>query len=177
MVSLMQLTDISIRNLKAPEKGQTTYSDDGLPGFGVRVSQGGTKTFVLVYGRARRRATIGRVGVIKLKDARDRARHILAERTLGRPDTAAITFERAFAIFCDVRLATNKASTRYTTRQRISRHFLPALRHEKLGDVQTSDISHVLDGLRRTPSEAFHTHAAIRLFFRWSVGRRHLPPS
>lgn len=36
------LTEITLRNLKPPERGQKT--DDNLTGFGVRVSQGGTKT-------------------------------------------------------------------------------------------------------------------------------------
>ena len=53
----MRLTDLSIRALQGPERGQKTYTDDTLPGFGVRVSQGGTKTFVLVRGATRQRET------------------------------------------------------------------------------------------------------------------------
>jgi integrase len=49
------LTEIAVRNLKAPERGQVTLTDDGLPGFGLRVSQGGTKSFVLVRGKTRER--------------------------------------------------------------------------------------------------------------------------
>ena len=30
------LTEITLRNLKAPERGQRTYTDDSLTGFGVR---------------------------------------------------------------------------------------------------------------------------------------------
>jgi hypothetical protein len=46
----MHLTDIAVRNLRAPERGQVTYADDSLTGFGVRVSPGGTKTFTVVDG-------------------------------------------------------------------------------------------------------------------------------
>ena len=46
----MRLSDLAIRSLKAPERGQITYPDDLLPGFGLRVSPGGTKSFVLVVG-------------------------------------------------------------------------------------------------------------------------------
>jgi integrase len=42
----MLLTDISVRALKPTER-QRTYFDAALRGFGVRVSPGGTKTFVL----------------------------------------------------------------------------------------------------------------------------------
>ena len=36
----VRLTDIAVRNLKPPLKGQATYldADANLPGFGVRVS-------------------------------------------------------------------------------------------------------------------------------------------
>ncbi len=49
------LTDISIRALKPPESGQQTHWDKNLGGFGVRVSRGGTKSFVLVHGANRQR--------------------------------------------------------------------------------------------------------------------------
>ena len=46
------LTDLAVKNLAAPERGQRTYLDRSIAGFGVRVSQGGTKTFTLMYGPA-----------------------------------------------------------------------------------------------------------------------------
>jgi hypothetical protein len=64
----MKLTDISVRALRPPERGQKLYIDDTLAGFGVRVSQGGSKTFVLVHGDDRRRLTIGRYPVISLSE-------------------------------------------------------------------------------------------------------------
>jgi hypothetical protein len=75
----MHLTDITIKALKPPPSGQVTYTDDSLPGFGVRVSQGGVKSFVVVYGRSRRRVTIGRYPTISLQKARTTARAMLAE--------------------------------------------------------------------------------------------------
>jgi hypothetical protein len=46
----MRLTDLSIKTLQPPEKGVIVYSDDTLTGFGVRVSQAGTKSYVLTHG-------------------------------------------------------------------------------------------------------------------------------
>ena len=57
----MRLTDITIRSLKAPTQGAIIFRDDMIPGFGVRVSEGGTKSFVLTHGPRRERETIGRV--------------------------------------------------------------------------------------------------------------------
>ena len=62
----MRLTDASLKSLKAPEKGAVIYADDALAGFGVRVSQAGTKSYVLTHGVRRQRETIGRVGIITL---------------------------------------------------------------------------------------------------------------
>ena len=78
-----RLTDLSIRAFAPPESGQVIHLDDQLPGFGVRVSQGGSKTFVLTYGKERKRVTIGRYPVVSLAQARDLAKKHLAEITLG----------------------------------------------------------------------------------------------
>ncbi|HUO99850.1 MAG TPA: Arm DNA-binding domain-containing protein, partial [Rhizomicrobium sp.] len=66
----MRLTDISVKALKPKDGGIAIYYDDTLTGFGVRVSEGGTKSFVLTHGRRRVRETIGRVGIVSLQDAR-----------------------------------------------------------------------------------------------------------
>jgi Arm DNA-binding domain len=75
----MRLTDMTVRTVPAPEQGQKTYFCDQVPGFGLRVSKSGTRSFVVIHGRSRQRTTIGKYGVIGLADARKRAREILAE--------------------------------------------------------------------------------------------------
>jgi len=86
------LTDIAIRALKPPGKGQRTYWDLTLAGFGCRLSQGGSKTFVVRAGGNARQTTIGRYGVITLSDARTAAKRLLAEATLGKTQFPAIAF-------------------------------------------------------------------------------------
>ena len=90
-----RLTDISVRALKPPAQGQVTYWDKSLAGFGVRVSQGGAKTFVLVYGANRRRISIGRFPAIKLSNARMEAKRLIAEHTLGRARQITVPFDTA----------------------------------------------------------------------------------
>ena len=41
----MPLTELAVRSLKPPGKGSKVHSDDAVPGFGIRVSQGGVKAF------------------------------------------------------------------------------------------------------------------------------------
>jgi len=60
------LTDIRIKKLVPPLKGQSEHWDTKLPGFGIRFSSHGTKSFILVYrfkGKSRR-FTIGRYPIV-----------------------------------------------------------------------------------------------------------------
>lgn len=175
----MHLTDLSIKALKAPEHGQQTYTDDTLAGFGVRVSQGGVKSFVLVYGRSRRRVTIGRFPVVGLHDARKKAKELLAERTLGKRDVAPLTFEKALASYFAVQYPEGypKPRTKAENQRLLNRHFLAPLRHEKLTAIRTQDITRILDALVDTPSEARHAFVAIRQLLNWLVGRGYLEVS
>jgi integrase len=173
------LTDIAVKNLQLPATGQITYTDATLPGFGVRVSQGGARVFVLVHGTRRERLTIGRYPIISLSQARSEARRILAERTLGAHRTSSIRFKEAVQLFftthCDKR---NKPSTAAETKRLLNRHFLPALQHEKLEEIAPQHISRIIDRLLPTPGECNHAFTAIRSFFRWAVRRhyvRHSP--
>ena len=146
----MRLTDASIRAIKAPEKGQITYPDDTLPGFGVRVSQGGTKTFVVVHGPTRQRTTIGRFPVIGLSDARAEAKRLLAEATLGKHRPKTVTFETAKDEF----LLASKRKHRPTTHRDYTRLLARfPFGKTKLGAIGRQDVKRKLDRFLDTPSE------------------------
>jgi Arm domain-containing DNA-binding protein len=66
-----------------PETGQKLHGNGSLPGFMVRVSQDGSKTFLAFVGRKRRFVTIGWYGVISLSQARERAKNIPVGLQLG----------------------------------------------------------------------------------------------
>src|SRR2546430_929536 len=98
----VRLTDATIRALKVPQSGQADYWDEtpGFKGFGVRVSQGGSKTFILLHGPARSRTTLGRYPILSLAKAREKAAIILAERVLGiEPEAPTIAFGDALTLF------------------------------------------------------------------------------
>src|SRR5215469_393703 len=72
----MKITDRSVEALKPPREGKEVHYDDKLGGFGVRVSAGGVKSFVLNYRtvhRRERRYTIGRFPELSSEEARDKA--------------------------------------------------------------------------------------------------------
>jgi integrase len=160
------LTEITLRNLKPPERGQKTYTDDNLTGFGVRVSQGGTKTFTLVYGVNRQRVTIGRYPIISLSDARIEAKRILAEHTLGRSRPQTIAWDDGLALFLKHCQEKNRSRTVRDYRRLLKRHF--AFGRKKLGEITTADITKRLDRLNETPSERNHALLAVKVFLKWA---------
>src|SRR5688572_29679668 len=91
-VAKMRFSDMTVQKLPPPEKGQKLYADDTLPGFAIRVSQGGTKSFLAIVGKERKFVTIGRYPVVTLAQAREKARNILAEHLLGIVHTPSPTF-------------------------------------------------------------------------------------
>ena len=90
---MANLTDLTIRSISPPLKCQQDYFDDALPGFGIRISQGGARSFFLFTGKKknRERKSIGRWGIITLAQARAEAKRILAERTLGHHKPKTMT--------------------------------------------------------------------------------------
>lgn len=172
----MNLTDHTLKRLRVETAKRITYSDDVLPGFGVRVTANGVKTFVLLVGRQRKRITIGRYPLISLKEARTRARELVAERVLGKDDVPSMKFEDAIPIFLASRYGDNyiKPRTRDEVERLLKRHFLPKFRCEQLSVIKPHEIADIIDKLHRTPSIAHHAFGAIRLFFRWAEGRRYV---
>ncbi|MGZ3321857.1 MAG: Arm DNA-binding domain-containing protein, partial [Xanthobacteraceae bacterium] len=67
---------------KPPERGTTTLWDGALKHFGVRISQGGAKSFIILVASGRREV-IGRYPTISLADARAEGKRRLAEYALG----------------------------------------------------------------------------------------------
>jgi hypothetical protein len=84
-VPTVKLSDLTVLKLKG-STSHADYFDLTLPGFGVRVSPKGTKTFILKLRSGRQ--ALGRYPILSLSEARTEAKRLLAERTLGRTDPA-----------------------------------------------------------------------------------------
>lgn len=108
---MRRLTDLVIRNAQPRSIQYTLW--DGTTGFGLRISPGGTKTWTVIYGRERRRVTIGRYPLLDLKSARIAAHKLLAELTLGQGETSKTTLTELIELFFKVRCTpqNNKPST------------------------------------------------------------------
>ena len=173
----VHLTDIVVRALKAPASGQTTYLDASMPGFGIRVSQGGAKTWTVVHGRNRRRITIGRYPVVSLQLARSEARRVLAEAPVAR-GIQSMRFDDALSLFLSTHCAVkNRPGTAKQTTRLLQRHFLPGLHNRLLHEITTQDFVAIVDRALAAPSEARHAFAAGKMLFRWAASRRYIKHS
>ena len=170
----VSLTEIVVRNARLPERGQTTLWDKSLPGFGLRISQGGTRSWTLMLGADRQLVTIGRYPVVTLAAARAEAKRILAERTLGRRRTPNITFGSAVENFLAASEQRNRPRTVADYRRLLTRHFLPTLKHRQLGDITPQEVSRLVDRIAEAPAEQNHAFTAVRVFFRWAVRKHYL---
>lgn len=173
----MKLTDLQIQRLRAPHKGSKTYFDDGLKGFGVRVSAGGTKSFTLVQGKARRRTALGKYPVVSLQEARGAAKRLLAEGALGRHQTRSTAASLALQAYLTSAQERLRPKTYSEYSRLLNSHFLPAFRHERLDKITARALLDRVDKLRGRPSEQNHLFAVFKIFLTWCVRNHYLDRS
>jgi integrase len=186
MADKIQLTDVFLRKMKSPERGQTDIWDAKVPGFGVRVSATGTRTFVMVY-RFRgdwRRDSLGQYPRLSLQEARAKAERARADLSEGKDPRAGRETARpapkteSFGAAVDAFIAgyvkrQNRESTAGETERLLRSVFVPVWERRALGDIGKPDVLAVIDGImdRGKPSAARHAFAAIRKFFNWCTER------
>ena len=83
----VRITKVYIQNITPPESGERVHWDDKTRGFGVRVLASGSMSFIfhrrLQNGTAVK-ATLGRVGEIKVEPARRQAEELLGQIATGK---------------------------------------------------------------------------------------------
>ncbi|TIQ46805.1 MAG: DUF4102 domain-containing protein [Mesorhizobium sp.] len=170
------LTDKIVDNLPKPEKGNRITYDEDVKGFGVRVTAGGSRAFVLNYrtrGGRERRYTIGVRPDWKSGPAREEAKRLKRLIDVGEDPMAEIEADRnakTMADLCDrfekEHLSKKRDTTARDYRALIKNHILPALKHKKVAEVEFTDI----DSLHRkiskdAPYSANRTVAVLSKMF------------
>ncbi len=138
----MRFTDRTIAALPTPSNGQKLYSDDTLPGFGLRIGSQ-TKTFVLTLGDDRRRLTIGRYPIVSLAQAREKAKNILAKRQLGLEHQLTPLFSEARDQFLAARDGKIRPSTARRDASVLAR--FQALSKKRIADITTDLVQDIID--------------------------------
>jgi integrase len=172
------LTDRGIAALKpAPSGKRSLIWDAVVPGLAVRVTDTGSKSFVLVtrYPGSPNPTprSLGKVGAITLADARDLARGWLKSLGAGvDPATAAQEAEaRTLQAICELYLAKEGSSLRTAEWRRwtLTRIIYPALGHRPIAEIRRSEIVQFLDEVaeERGPVMANRTLMVLRRVMNW----------
>lgn len=176
----MKLTKRTIEALST-ERRDELFFDSDIVGFGVRVSLGGAKRFILQYrmpgGRraTKRRVTIGEFGSVTVDQARREARRLLglvsqghdpAEERARRKE--APTVSELAPAFLDMVHAKRKPTTAHEYDRMMARHIVPALGAKRVADVTRSQVSTLHLAMRETPYQANRVLALVGTFFEWA---------
>lgn len=177
------LTDLSIKALRPRTEGRYEVFDSKIPGFAVRVSPSGIKSFVLLYrhhGRPRR-LTIGRYPVLSLAEARKLANDALNRVAHGTDpqkekdeSRKGYRFEDAVESFVTTHCARqNRESTATQAAATLRNHFSSKWANRDIREIKRADILAVLDKMMRDemPGAAIRSLAVIRKMFNWCVER------
>jgi len=178
------LTDITLRTAPIPARGQLEIWDVAVPGFGIRISAKGRKSFVLVYraqGRARR-LTIGRYPSVTLAEARARAHTALGqvaaggdpacEKILERRRPTAESLEALCGDFIEKYARPRNRNWKETERI-LRREFVPRWGVRAVASIKKGEVIEAIDGIvkRGSPGGATRSFAILRRFFNWCVER------
>jgi len=184
----VRLTDRFLRNLKTKKK-QEDFWDEIFPGtFGVRVTDRGSKTFILRYrfGGRRRRLTLGRYQVLSLATARKMALDLLGEANEGedpsekrQQEKNAGTFEELAQLYLEMHARPNKkpASIKEDTRI-LNTYLLPAWGRRKFQSITRSDVIRLLDEVkfkRNAPIMANRVKALASTIFNFAAKKALVP--
>ena len=188
MQSAGRLKQRAIEALQPRPGTQYVTWDSEIKGFGVRVSPAGTKSFIVKYrlptGRVRW-ATIDRVGVVTLDQARRRARQLLGVVSAGddplrRKDVArgAPTLAAVADRFLEEHVkARRKPATVRLYRLAIDSHIRPLLGALAIADVSRADVVRLHHRLRATPVLANRVLAVLSKLLSWAGDQGYRPAS
>ena len=178
----MRLTAPKVANLKLPpRKSETIVFDDAIPGFGVRLRDGGSRKWIFQYklGDKHRRMTLGDCSAIDAAAARNSASTLYARVKLGEDPAGAKVENRTrasetFGECVTVYLDWQKPQVRPKTFVDIERHLrknLAPLHGLHIAKVDRRAIAIQLGRIAASaPTQANRTRASLSHFLGWAMG-------
>src|SRR5262249_7569834 len=164
--------------------GQIDYWDESLPGFGIRLSAGGARAWMLMYrsGRRKVRLKLGTYPAMPLAKAREEARKALACVQTGgdpaverRAERDADSFGQLAASYLERHAKRNKRSWK-TDEEVLNRDVLPKWRHRGARDIAKRDVRDLIQRIvdRGAPIMANRTFEIVRRIFTWAIAEDYL---
>jgi integrase len=171
------LSDLTVKRAKPPTNGQVDIFDAGYPGFALRVSYGGGKSWVYFYrigGRLRRRS-LGTYPAVTLAEARQLWRDAKHQVSLGRDPgwqrASDLNFESVAREWLK-RDQADKRSLKEVTRI-VEKELIPEWGQRSIRDIRRHDILVLSDRIadRGATTMARRVMAYVHRLFRWAKSR------
>ncbi len=175
-----KFSDTSIARLKAPAEGRAEYWDEELPGFGLRITARGTKTWQLMYRKdgRKRRLTLGNYPALSLKLARKAAADALDALARGRDPASErsvltggpLTFEGFAHAYLERHAKRHKKSWQ-ADQAMIENDLIKAWGRRPADAIARRDVIALLEQVmaRGHPYAANRRLALIRKMFAWGI--------
>jgi integrase len=181
MIMTTKLTDRDIRKLSVPATGNRITYDTEVKGFGIRVTAGGNRSFILNYRREddgrERRATIGAFPTWEVAAARAEAKRLRREIDGGGDPVGRLKEARSAPSMRDLcnrfiaeHLPRKRHWTQQSYKQTVAADILPALGAMKVASVSFADIDRLHRRIsERAPTKANRTVAILSKMFSLSI--------
>jgi integrase len=187
-----KITKRIVDGAKADPTRDTFIWDSDIPGFGLKITRGGAKVYLLQYrmggrGTPTRRYTIGRHGAPWTpEEARNEAVRLLglvrdgvdpmAQKRASATAPTMTTVADVIAEFLERHASKNRSVNE--VRRSLQRDVVPAWGDRPITDITRRDIIALLDGIAgRAPVQANRVFSMLRKLFNWCVDRDILPTS
>jgi integrase len=180
----MRINATTVAKLKLEGgKSERIDFDYDLPRFGVRLREGGKRTWIIQYrlGSKQRRMTIGDLASLDADDARKTARTALAKVDLGNDPQSEKNEKRARASetlgkLAEEYLAARKAGMRPRSYEEVERHLTKhwaPLSEFAAHQIDKRQIASRLADIHKEsgPVAANRARASLSAMFRWAMGR------
>ena len=176
----VKFTDQSLKAIKPPPRPkQLDYFDDTLPGFGLRVSYNGRKSWIVLYrcNGVKGRLTLGRFDVLPLVNARELARDALKSAAHGDDpglkkdrDREAPTFKQLADRYVE-EYAKPRKRTWQKDQRLLEKNLIPGLGRHKAHMITRADLRAELNKVKNRPApvEANRTFEVVRRLFNWAI--------
>ncbi len=176
----IRLTQRRVDGLR-PRKSVYDVRDRDLRGFGVRVAPSGAKSWFVHVQRDGRRVwrTIGKAGEIDLRDARARARAMLAAARRGEEEapapTASPPFEAVAEAAFESRARLWKPRTLRVNRNYYKNHILPAFAGRPIAGIDGPEVRRWFASLAGAPASADRSLPVLSVVMRHAETLGHRP--
>jgi integrase len=178
----MRLTIKTTEGIKLPDgKRDHIVFDDDIPGFGIRLREGGSRTWIYQYriGSKQRRMVLGAAKSVPIALARENAGKLEAKVKLGGDpamdkDIARRNVDNTFAALAEQYLEARKSEWRPRTAYELKRHFrkhAKPLHRMPITSIGQRDVAILLGNIATQSGHVAsnRVRATLNTFFGWLI--------